>query len=397
MNYISLFSSAGLGSYGLTRENFDCIASSELIERRLEVQKYNKIIENEDGYILGDITSKENKEKLYDVTEKYLKEHNQNDVDIVHFTPPCQGMSVANHKKNDGTIEQNSLVVEALEIVNEIQPKIFIAENVRRFMNTTCIDHNKKVKIHEAFENWLGDSYDYETKIINFKEYGANSSRTRTLVIGVRKDLSDLIKPIDLFPNKEKEKTLKDIIGHLPSLSKMGEISENDIYHSFRPYREDMRNWIRDLKEGESAFGNSDPLKQPHQIINGEYRPNVRKNGDKYTRQYWDKIAPCVHTRNDILASQSTVHPDDDRVFSIRELMIFMNVPEEFKWTEESLEELNALSYEEKYKFLKSNAINIRQCLGEGIPTVIMEKIARNIKNEMMCVKSELKEYSKAI
>lgn len=397
MNYISLFSSAGLGSYGLTNESFDCIASSELIERRLKVQKHNKIIKNEEGYILGDITTDENKEKLYSITAKYLKEQNQTDVDIVHFTPPCQGMSVANHKKNDGTMEQNSLVVEALEIVDKIQPRFFIAENVRRFMNTKCIDHDKEVRIHEAFENWLGDTYEYETKIINFKEYGANSSRTRTLVIGVRKDLSKLINPEDLFPSKEKEKTLKEIIGHLPSLSKMGEISENDIYHSFRPYRADMRNWIHNLKEGESAFDNTDPLKRPHQIIKGKYSPNLRKNGDKYTRQYWCKVAPCVHTRNDILASQSTVHPTDDRVFSIRELMIFMNVPKKFKWTEKSLEELNFLSYEEKHKFLKSNAINIRQCLGEGIPTIIMEKIAQNIKTEMMGVRNEHKEYSKAI
>jgi DNA (cytosine-5)-methyltransferase 1 len=42
------------------------------------------------------------------------------------------------------------------------------------------------------------------------------------------------------------------------------------------------------------------------------------KNGDKYKRQYWNKVAPCIHTRNDILSSQNTVHPVDDRVFSIR-------------------------------------------------------------------------------
>jgi DNA (cytosine-5)-methyltransferase 1 len=25
------------------------------------------------------------------------------------------------------------------------------------------------------------------------------------------------------------------------------------------------------------------------------------------------KVAPCIHTRNDILSSQNTVHPVDDR------------------------------------------------------------------------------------
>ncbi|MDE8087942.1 DNA cytosine methyltransferase, partial [Erysipelothrix rhusiopathiae] len=39
------------------------------------------------------------------------------EIDVVVFTAPCQGMSVANHKKSDGTIEKNSLVIDALEII----------------------------------------------------------------------------------------------------------------------------------------------------------------------------------------------------------------------------------------------------------------------------------------
>ena len=41
MNYISLFSSAGVGCFGFKVEGFDGIATSELIERRLNVQKIN--------------------------------------------------------------------------------------------------------------------------------------------------------------------------------------------------------------------------------------------------------------------------------------------------------------------------------------------------------------------
>ena len=40
--YISLFSSAGIGCYGFKLEGFDCIATNELIARRLEIQKFNK-------------------------------------------------------------------------------------------------------------------------------------------------------------------------------------------------------------------------------------------------------------------------------------------------------------------------------------------------------------------
>ena len=114
MNYISLFSSAGVGCFGFKQAGFECMATSELIERRLNVQKVNKKVKNEKGYILGDITKQSVKNQLFDVIDEFKQKENITDVDVVMFTPPCQGMSVANHKKNDGTIMKNSLVVEAL-------------------------------------------------------------------------------------------------------------------------------------------------------------------------------------------------------------------------------------------------------------------------------------------
>src|SRR5690606_35945709 len=101
----------------------------------------------------------------------------------------------------------------------------------------------------------------------------------------------------------------------------------------FRPYDKKMLNWICDIKEGESAFDNKDITKIPHRKIDGIILYNKNKNGDKYSRCYWDKPGPCIHTRNDILASQNTIHPRDNRVFSIRELMVLMTIPREFKWT----------------------------------------------------------------
>lgn len=384
MNYISLFSSAGVGCFGFKEEGFDGIATSELIERRLNVQKINNKLKYDEGYILGDITQDEIKQQLFDAITNFKEKENVDEVDVIIFTPPCQGMSVANHKKNDGTIEKNSLVVESLEIVNEIKPKFFVSENVRAFMNTKCIDHNVEKKIKQAFKDWLSKDYLYEEKIINFKDYGANSSRPRSLAIGVRRDLINKVHPLDLFPEEEEPKNLIDVIGDLPSLNEMGEIDSHDIYHNFKEYREDMRDWISDISEGESAFDNEDVNKRPHKVVDGKIIPNVKKNSDKYTRQCWDKVGPCIHTRNDILASQNTVHPVDDRVFSIRELMLMMNIPDNFKWVEESEEELNKLSLEEKQEFLKKNEINIRQCIGEAVPTIIMQKIARNIKDVLL-------------
>lgn len=382
LTYISLFSCAGVGCYGFKKAGFECIATNELIERRLNVQKFNNKCKFDTGYICDDITTDETKNKIF--TEIKRWENLGNDrVDVLIATPPCQGMSVANHKKAENEIVRNSLVVESIHLIQRINPRFFIFENVAAFMKTGCTSPDGSVKaIGDVIYEELSDKYIIVSRILNFKNYGSNSSRTRTVVIGVSRELSEFISPIELYPTYVNERTLKQVIGNMPKLE-WGEICSTDFYHAFRTYPEEMRCWIHDLKQGESAFDNKDEKKRPHKVVDGVVIPNQQKNGDKYTRQCWNKVAPCIHTRNDQLASQNTVHPEEDRVFSIRELMKIMTIPDDFRWIDKSLEELNALSDKSKKALLKKEEIKIRQSIGEAVPTEIFYQIALNIRDFM--------------
>ncbi len=391
LTYISLFSSAGVGCYGFKQQNFHCIATNEYLEKRIKIQQYNNKCKFDTGYIQGDLSTLAVQNKIYRELENYNKS-----LDVLIATPPCQGMSVANHKKRDEK-GRNSLVVESINIVVKIEPKIFIFENVRAFLNTICTDNDNMDKpISEAIEINLGGKYNILSKIINFKEYGSQSSRTRTLVIGVRKDLVN-ISPYSLFPEKQNAKNLKSLIGDLSSLTTMGEIDENDIYHAYRNFDSKMLPWIENIKEGESAFDNIEPHRIPHQIKDGKIIFNKNKNGDKYSRWYWDRVAPCIHTRNDILSSQSTIHPSDNRVFSIRELMRMMTISDDFKWSNLDFDSLNTLSFEEKKKYLKQEELNIRHCIGEAVPTKIFDIIAQNIKKVLKNKALSINEINKII
>lgn len=382
MNYISLFSSAGVGCYGFKIEGFDCIATNEIIERRLNVQKANKKCKYESGYISGDIKDEKVVSRIFDEVDKWKKIEKIKDVDVLIATPPCQGISVANHKKRNEK-GRNSLIIESIKITKRLKPRFFVYENVRSFLKTICTDlDGKDKKIKEAIEANLSGEYNILAQVINFKEYGSCSSRTRTIIVGTRKDLVN-ITPYDIFPNVRKEKVLKDVIGYLPSLKKMGEIDPNDIFHSFRKYSPHMLDWIKDIKEGQSAFDNKDPEKRPHRLVDNKIIYNQNKNGDKYTRCYWNKVGPCIHTRNDILASQSTIHPKDDRVFSIRELMLMMSIPDTFNWIDKDFDKINKLQESEKNKILSKEEINIRQSIGEAVPTEIFRQIAENIKKRL--------------
>lgn len=398
LTYVSLFSCAGVGCYGFKQEGYHCIATNELVQRRLNVQKFNSKCEYDSGYVSGDITSIETKEKIYAEIDKWKKLGNDR-VDVVVATPPCQGISVINHKKNEHDLKRNSLVVESVEIIQNIRPRVFIFENVQAFQKTICTTKSgNNIAIGDYIHNALGEEYVITGRVLNFMNYGSNSSRTRTLVIGVDKEYKNLFTPYELFPSYRTERTLRDVIGNgkFKSLA-WGEICATDFYHAFRTYDLKMRSWIHDLKEGESAFNNKDPQKRPHRIVNGKIVENIQKNRDKYTRQRWDRFIQCVHTRNDLLAAQNTIHPIEDRVFSIRELMEMMSIPYEFRWVDYSLEKLNCLSDEQKRKLYKENEVNIRQCLGEAVPTEVMRQIAQRIKEELQVKRTPPTELAKII
>lgn len=396
LTYISLFSSAGVGCYGFKLNDYKCIATNELIEKRLKIQEINEKCDFSSGYILGDIKNQNIKDRIFDEIKKWQKLGNDR-VDVIMATPPCQGMSVANHKKKDTEIDRNSLINESVSIIREINPRFFIFENVAAFWKTGCYSKdNEIIPIGDMILQELSDKYEIKHRIINFKNYGSNSSRTRTLVIGVDKKLAKYISPIELFPDYRQEKTLFEVIGDMPSLE-WGAYDKDDFYHSFRTYPERMRSWIHDLKEGEDAFQNEDINKKPHKIVDNKIIINKSKNGDKYKRQIYNKVAPCIHTRNDQLASQNTVHPKEDRVFSIRELMKIMTIPKEFKWLEYSLEDLNKLDVFYKQKISKANEMNIRQSIGEAVPTQVIFEISKKIKDFMGKIKLKKKEIQEVI
>ena len=200
LTYISLFSSAGVGCYGFKQNGFQCIATCELLKDRLDIQRCNHKCKYETGYIDGDLRQDNVKERLFNEVEDYYRKENINTVDVILATPPCQGISSANCKKTDNDHKRNSLIVEAISIIDRIHPNVFVFENVPRFLQTLCTDiYGVDKTIKDAIFSNLGQKYDIYYDVINFKDYGVPSSRNRTIVIGVKRTIRSL-KPITLFP-----------------------------------------------------------------------------------------------------------------------------------------------------------------------------------------------------
>ena len=373
--YVSLFSSAGVGCFGFKQNGYECIATCELLNERLNVQRANNKCRLDSGYICGDMTKEDTKNRLFEEIQRWHDEFNIQDVDVVFATPPCQGMSTANCKKTDQEQVRNSLVVEAIRVIRDVNPKVFIFENVRSFMKTTCTDiSGVDMPIKESIFSNLSENYYIYYKVLNFKDYGVPSSRPRTIVVGTRRDLRN-VSPLNIFPCKEREITLRESIGNLNPLG-YGERDALDPFHFARVYDAYMEEWIAPLHEGQSAFENPDHLK-PYKFDKDGNRVTLKgaEMGNKFRRLRWDSPCSCIATRNDQLASNDTIHPRDNRVLSIRELMILMTIPQNFKWSQND----DQLTPEGAEEYLSANELNIRRCIGEAVPTHIIETLSHNV------------------
>ncbi|MFD8386367.1 DNA cytosine methyltransferase [Streptomyces sp. NPDC059679] len=108
--------------------------------------------------------------------------------DVVLGGPPCQGFSGLG--LGDVNDPRNKLWREYMRVVNEIEPKIFVVENVDRFLRSAEFE-----ALYAATEKPNGGLRDYklvEYSVLNAADYGVPQSRRRTIVIGVRRDLEYL-------------------------------------------------------------------------------------------------------------------------------------------------------------------------------------------------------------
>ncbi|MCQ2827286.1 DNA cytosine methyltransferase, partial [Helicobacter pylori] len=83
LTYISLFSGAGVGCYGLLEEGFECVATNEILEKRLNIQRINNKCKLDESYISGDIKKPETKEKILKQIGFYSKKFGNDRVDLV--------------------------------------------------------------------------------------------------------------------------------------------------------------------------------------------------------------------------------------------------------------------------------------------------------------------------
>ena len=189
LKVVSLFSGAGGLDLGFEQAGFKVIYANEYDKAIWETYRKNH------PYTPLDTRS------IKDVPSSAIP-----DCDGIIGGPPCQSWSEGGARRG---IEdtRGQLFYEFIRILNDKQPKFFLAENVSGMLQTKHKTALENIK--HTFEN---AGYCLFIKLLNAADYGVAQDRGRLIFIGFRNDLNIAYQfPI---PNSEK-KTLQDVIADL--------------------------------------------------------------------------------------------------------------------------------------------------------------------------------------
>ena len=165
---LDLFCGAGGFSAGLEQvKNFSTEVGLDFDKYAIET--FSKNFPNAIS-ICGDILDQDTKNQVIDSCRKRK-------VNMIVGGPPCQGFSLKG--KNLGLDDsRNFLFKEYLNIVKELQPEVFIIENVKNILNSSS--HYFRDEILKEIKN-LGYIVNYG--VVNAKNYGVPQNRERAIFI----------------------------------------------------------------------------------------------------------------------------------------------------------------------------------------------------------------------
>lgn len=165
-NVIDLFAGAGGLSLGAIRAGFDVKVAVENDNRAIATHKKN--FPNA-VHLEKDISS---------VSAEDIRRVFDGAIDGVIGGPPCQGFSHMGHQQIDDA--RNNLFVNFFDLVKEINPEFYLAENVMGIL-----DRKYDAIRKNAFER-VADYHQLPPIIVKASEYGAPTTRTRVFFVGYK-------------------------------------------------------------------------------------------------------------------------------------------------------------------------------------------------------------------
>lgn len=195
---IDLFSGCGGLSFGFQKVG---------INTRIAVDNWN------DALLSFERNHPQSRTVEFDLGARKLKPlfTHLSDAEIIFGGPPCQGFSISG--KRDPNDPRNLLYKGFLDVVAEINPKMFVMENVP---NLAAMDKgNLILAIEQDFAN-LG--YSLSRKIVLASDYGVPQNRKRLILVGSKSE-SPFNFPVGPTQEPQEKVTCSEALSDLPENS----------------------------------------------------------------------------------------------------------------------------------------------------------------------------------
>lgn len=275
------------------------------------------------------------------------------DADIVLGGPPCQGFSQLNSTKTEELDDdRNQLWQEYFRAVEDIDPDVFVVENVPRFLNSPAGEGLVELAETHGYSTVVGE--------LDAADYGVPQHRKRAFVIG-----SKLGTPFLPAPTEEPTKTVRDAIGDLPMKP-----TDEDLHNS-----RDFSDLTKKRMEMVPRGGNRKDIAR---YLLPECWKNYEGSGtDLFGRLLWNKPSVTIRTSFHKPMKGRHLHPESglDRTLTLREGARLQTFPDDFE-------------------FGTNYQVHTARLIGNAVPPKLAYHIAEAVMSHLQGARGEMKEDS---
>jgi len=400
----STFAGCGGSSLGYRMAGFRVLYANEFVAAARDTYEANKREwTHVDGRDVRDVTPES-------LCERAGVEIGQ--LDVLDGSPPCASFSTAGKRAakwgtsssySDTEQRSDDLFFEFARIVEGVQPRVFVAENVSGLVKGVAKGYFKA--IHRAL---AAAGYDVEARLISAEWLGVPQARQRVIFVGVRSDLGWSPAFPDPLPYRY---SIRDALGGLdggpamigrgrrtldpdapaPTVQTHGNFDPETGYGIVQVTRRTGPGFVReghDLDEPIGTIQASDPLHTRWEIdgsgplvdpetgesialgkaIGAEWdRTSVGASSDRYfqlVRSDADRPVGTVTASGGNIGLASVVHGTERRKFTLGELRRLCSFPDDFVLTG---------TYAQRW-----------ERLGRAVPPLMMRAIAETIRDRVL-------------
>ncbi len=334
MKVIDLFAGVGGLSSGFRKAGYDIVLANEIDKSISDSYKKN----HPDTLMIND-----------DIKNfiPYLDELNDK-VDVIIGGPPCQGFSMAGARirKKNAFLEdpRNFLFRNYFEVVQKVEPKYFIMENVPGMLSMS------NGKIIEEIENLFSDETNFKKgkyyiykQVLCASDYGVPQDRHRLIIFGSKKKINfkkafEETKNRMIKSGEIKKATIYDAISDLNYLSSgEGDFEQDYKNKPLTEYQKERRKNSKFLFNHKATTHNKVAIDRINELKPGGRRLDLKEgkniksvHSGAYGRMRWEDLSKTIITRFDTPSSGVYIHPEQSRTITPREAARLQSFDDDF-------------------------------------------------------------------